>query len=46
MEKVFKVTFDKLRYNHINRREKHSKNVLNVGAVALIKGEENVCRTQ
>ena len=33
--------------HHINRKEKHSKNnVLNVGDIVLIKGEENVPRTQ
>ena len=36
-----------LRQHHINRAEKHSKgNALNVGDIVLIKGEENVPRTQ
>ena len=33
--------------HHINKKEKHSKsNVLNVGDMILIKGEENVPPTQ
>ena len=38
---------NELRQHHLNRKEKHSKNnVLNVGDIVLIKGEENVPRTQ
>ena len=43
-----KVYFNEPRQHHIIRKEKHSKdNILNVGDIALIKGEEeNVPRTQ
>ena len=38
---------NELRQDHINRKEKHSKsNLLNVGDIVLINGEENVPRTQ
>ena len=38
---------NELRQHHLNRKEKHSKNnVLNVGDIVLIKGEENVPRTK
>ena len=36
-----------MRQYHINRKEKHSKNnALKVGDIVLIKGEENVPRTE
>ena len=42
-----KVYLNELRQHHIDRKEKHSKNnVLNVGDIVLINGEENVPRTQ
>ena len=42
-----KVYLNELRQDHINRKEKHSKsNLLNVGDIVLINGEENVPRTQ
>ena len=38
---------NELRQDHINRKEKHPKsNLLNVGDIVLINGEENVPRTQ
>ena len=42
-----KVYFNEPGQHHINRKEKHSKNnILNVGDIVLIKGEEeNVPRT-
>ena len=42
-----KVYLNELRQDHINRKEKHPKsNLLNVGDIVLINGEENVPRTQ
>ena len=46
-KRFLKVHLNELRQHHINRKEKHSKNnVLNVGGIVLIKGEENVPCTQ
>ena len=42
-----KVYLDELRQHHISRKEKHSKNnILKVGDIVLIKGEESLSRTQ
>ena len=42
-----KVYLNELRQDHINRKEKHSKsNLLNVGDIVLMNGDEIVPRTQ
>ena len=42
-----KVYLNELLQDHINRKEKYSKsNLLNVGDIVLINGQENVPRTQ
>ena len=46
-KKFPKVYLNELRQNHINKKEKHSENnVLKVGNIIFIKGEENTPHIQ